>query len=438
MLNKIWGSFFFIGFGAALIQWLVLGRAEVWQEMVTSTFDMSRTGFEISIGLTGVMCLWLGIMEVGQRGGAVDLVARAFRPLLTRLFRGVPPDHPAMGSMVMNMAANMLGLDNAATPLGLKAMRELQTLNPAEGERPAVSEGDSDPPATSAPAIGEARAFGSQTASDAQILFLVLNTSAVTVIPSTIFVYRAQLGAVDPTDVFVPILVATFCSTLAGLLATSFVQKIRLWEPVVLAYLGAMTAFIVGIVLYFSSLEREQLEAQSALISNLVIFSLIIGIFALAAVRRVPLYEAFVDGAKGGFQVAITIIPYLIAMLVAIGVLRSSGALDFLLDGTRSLVAGLGMDTRFVDGLPTAIMRPLSGGGARGLMLETMETLGADSFAGRLVSILQGSTETTFYVLAVYFGSVGIQRTRHALPCGLIADAVGILAAIGVCYLFFG
>lgn len=432
MLNKIWGSFFFIGFGAALIQWLFLGRPEVWQEMVASTFDMSRTGFEISIGLTGVMCLWLGIMEIGQRGGAVDLVARAFRPLLTRLFRGVPPDHPAMGSMVMNMGANMLGLDNAATPLGLKAMRELQSLNPAEGEPVEEPASEAEVPA------GKAKAFGSEAASDAQILFLVLNTSAVTVIPSTIFVYRAQLGAVDPTDVFVPILVATFCSTMAGLLATSFVQKIRLWEPVVLAYLGAMTAFIVGIVLYFSSLEREQLEAQSALISNLVIFSLIIGIFSLAALRRVPLYEAFVDGAKGGFQVAITIIPYLIAMLVAIGVLRSSGALDFLLDGARSVVAGLGMDTRFVDGLPTAIMRPLSGGGARGLMLETMETLGADSFAGRLVSILQGSTETTFYVLAVYFGSVGIKRTRHALPCGLVADGVGILAAIGVCYLFFG
>ena len=437
MLNKIWGSFFFIGFGAALIQWLFLGRPEVWQEMVASTFDMSRTGFEISLGLTGVMCLWLGIMEIGQRGGAVDLVARAFRPLLSRLFRGVPPDHPAMGSMVMNMGANMLGLDNAATPLGLKAMRELQTLNPSEGET--AGGGDVDAAgASSAGGDEDRKAFGSQTASDAQILFLVLNTSAVTVIPSTIFVYRAQMGAVDPTDVFVPILVATFCSTMVGLLATSFVQKIRLWEPVVLAYLGAMTAFIAFVVMYFSSLEREQLEAQSALISNLVIFSLIIGIFGLAAARRVPLYEAFVDGAKGGFQVAITIIPYLIAMLVAIGVLRSSGALDFVLDGARSAVAGMGMDTRFVEGLPTAIMRPLSGGGARGLALETMETMGADSFAGRLVSILQGSTETTFYVLAVYFGSVGIKRTRHALPCGLMADAAGILAAIGVCYLFFG
>ncbi len=472
MLNKIWGGFFFIAFGAGLYRWLVQGEPEVWQEMVTASFDMARTGFEISIGLTGVMCLWLGVMEVGQRGGAVRLLSKAFGPLLVRLFRGVPADHPAMGSMVMNLAANMLGLDNAATPLGLKAMRELQTLNPAvdgDGEgasgrssaprretaldsdatdaAPAARRATSrDVPPDSPPDTpSEARTkappqghFGSDTASDAQILFLVLNTSAVTIIPSTLFVYRSQLGAADPTDVFIPIIVATFCSTMAGLLITAVVQKIRLWEPVVMAYLGAMTAFIVGLVVYFQSLAREQMEAQSALLSNFVIFSLIIGIFALAAARRVPLYEAFVDGAKEGFGVAVTIIPYLVAMLVAIGVLRASGTLDFVLDLVRGGVGGIGLDTRWVDGLPTALMRPLSGGGSRGLMLETMESLGADSFAGRLVSILQGSTETTFYVLAVYFGAVGVKRTRHALPCGLFADLVGIVASISVCYLFFG
>ncbi len=414
MLNKIWGGFFFVSFAAALLRW-VRGESEVWQQMVAAIFDMAKTGFEISIGLTGVMCLWLGIMEIGQRGGAVELLARAFRPLLRRLFRGVPADHPAMGAMVMNMGANMLGLDNAATPLGLKAMNELQQLN---------RDGDA--------------AGGSRTASDAQILFLVLNTSAVTLIPSTIFVYRAQLGALDPTDIFVPILVATFCSTMAGLLITAAVQRIKLTDPVVLSYLGGLTALVAAIVVYFSSLERAQMEAQSAVISNFSIFGLIIAILGLAAIKGVPLYEAFVDGAKEGFGVAIGIIPYLVAMLVAIGVLRASGTLDYLLDGVRLVVGGVGLDTRWVEGLPTAIMRPLSGGGARGLMLETMETHGADSFAGRLVSIMQGSTETTFYVLAVYFGAVGIERTRHALPCGLVADAVGIVAAISVCYLFFG
>jgi spore maturation protein SpmB len=303
----------------------------------------------------------------------------------------------------------MLGLDNAATPLGLKAMRELQTLNP-EPER----------------------------ATDDQILFLVINTSAVTLIPATIFVYRAQLGAADPTDVFIPLLVATFCSTMVGLICTSWVQKLKLTDPVVLAYLGGLTAVVAGLVLYFARLDRAAMERQSSLLSNFLIFSVVIGFLALAAWKRAPLYETFVDGAKDGFQVAIGIIPYLVAMLVAIGVLRASGALDLFLDGVRWAVAGLGVDTRWVDGLPTALMRPLSGSGARGLLIETMETHGADSFAGRLASVIQGSTETTFYVLAVYFGSVGIRRTRHAVACGLAADAAGIVAAILVCYLFFG
>jgi spore maturation protein SpmA len=409
MLNKIWAGFFFAAFAVALVKWLLLGEAEVWAAIVGSTFEMAKTGFEIALGLTGVMCLWLGVMKLGELGGAVDLLARAFGPLLRRLFPGVPAGHPAMGSMVMNMAANMLGLDNAATPLGLKAMRELQTLNP-EPER----------------------------ASDDQILFLVINTGSVTLIPATIFVYRAQMGAADPTDVFVPLLVATFAATLVGVLVTAAVQRLRLRDPVVLAYLGGMTALVAGLVLYLLSLDRETMERQSSLLSNCVIFSVVLAFLALAVRRRVPVYEAFVEGAKEGFQVAITIIPYLVAMLVAIGALRASGALDLVLDGARFAVARAGLDTRWVDGLPTALMRMLSGSGARGLMLETMKTHGADSFAGRLVSVIQGSTETTFYVLAVYFGAVGIRRTRHALACGLAADLAGFAAAVAVTYLFFG
>lgn len=408
MLNRIWTAFFFTAALAALWQWLVLGNATVWQDIVGSTFEMARTAFEVALGLTGVMTLWLGIMRIGERGGAVELLARAFRPLLRRLFPGVPEHHPAEGAIVMNMAANMLGLDNAATPLGLKAMRELQTLNPSE-----------------------------DTASDDQILFLVINTSAVTVIPVTIFTYRAQLGASDPTDIFLPILIATFCSTMAGLLVTSAVQKLRLWQPVVLGYLGAMTALVGGMVLYFSRLPRAVMEQQSALTANLLIFAIVIAFFALGARRRLNLYEAFIDGAKDGFKTAVAIIPYLVAMLVAIGVLRASGALDLVLEGVRSAVAGAGLDARWVDGLPTALMKPLSGSGARGMLIETMATHGADSFAGRLASIVQGSTETTFYVLAVYFGAVKIKHARHAVACGLAADLAGIVAAVLACYLFF-
>lgn len=409
MLNRIWASFFFAAFAVGLVRWLLLGDAEVFPAMVQATFDMAETGFEIALGLTGVMCLWLGIMRLGERGGAVDLLARVFRPLMRRLFPGIPADHPAMGAIIMNMAANMLGLDNAATPLGLKAMKELQTLNP-EPDR----------------------------ATDDQILFLVINTSAVTLIPITIFVYRAQMGAADPTDVFIPLLIATFCSTMVGLVVTGAVQRLKLWDPVVLAYLGAMTALVAGMVVYFSALPQPVMERQSTILSNFLIFGVVIAFLALAAHKRAPVYETFVEGAKDGFKVAVEIIPYLVAMLVAIGVFRASGTLDLILDGIRFWVQRLGLDTRWVDGLPTALMRPLSGSGARGMMLETMEAMGADSFAGRLVSVIQGSTETTFYVLAVYFGSVGIRRTRHALPCGLAADAAGVIAAIFVCYLFFG
>ncbi len=409
MLNKVWGAFFFVAFGVGLAKSFLFGDWGVWAAMVSAAFDLSKTGFEIALGLTGIMCLWLGIMRLGEKGGAVDLMARAFGPLLRRLFPGIPDGHPAMGGIVMNMAANMLGLDNAATPLGLKAMKDLQEINPNPEE-----------------------------ASNDQILFLVLNTSAVTIIPATIFVYRAQMGAADPTDVFIPMLIATFCSTMVGLLVTSAVQRLRLWDPVILAYLGSLTAIVVGLIVYFSRLDREAMQLQSSVLSNFVIFSVIVSFVVLAAVRGQPLFDTFVEGAKDGFKVAVGIIPYLVAMLVAIGIVRASGALDLLLDGVRWAVDLIGVDTRWVDGLPTALMRPLSGSGARGLMLETMEARGADSFAGRLVSVIQGSTETTFYVLAVYFGSVGIRRARHALACGLAADLAGVTAAILVSYLFFG
>ncbi|RLE27944.1 MAG: hypothetical protein DRJ65_01210 [Acidobacteria bacterium] len=409
MLNKVWGGFFFAAFAIGVVKSLVFGDYGVWALMVSAAFEMSKVGFEIALGLTGIMCLWLGIMRLGEKGGAVDILARLFGPLLRRLFPGIPEGHPAMGSIVMNMAANMLGLDNAATPLGLKAMKELQELNP-----------------------------DLEQATDDQILFLVANTSAVTVIPATIFVYRAQMGAADPTDVFIPMLIATFCSTMVGLIVTAAVQRLRLWNPVILAYLGGLTALVIAMIVYFSRLDREAMQLQSSVLSNFVIFSVIVSFIFLAARRRLPLYDTFVEGAKEGFNVAVGIIPYLVAMLVAIGIFRASGAMDLLLDGVRWGVGMTGVDTRWVDALPTAIMRPLSGSGARGLMLETMEAHGADSFVGRLVSVIQGSTETTFYVLAVYFGSVGIRRTRHALACGLAADVAGAVAAILVCYLFFG
>lgn len=408
MLNRIW-TFFFIGGFIAAVGRTLAGHSEVWREMVGATFDMAKTGFEIALGLTGVMCLWLGIMRIGERGGAVEFLARAFGPLGRRLFPGIPAGHAAHGSIVMNMAANMLGLDNAATPLGLKAMGQLQELNP-----------DKD------------------TASNDQILFLVINTSAVTVVPATIFTYRAQMGAADPTDIFLPILIATFCSTMMGLLVTATVQRLRLWDRVVMAYLGGMTLLVAGMVAYFSRLDQATLEAQSSLLANVLIFGVILAFMAGGLRRRIDLFDSFVDGAKDGFGVAIGIIPYLVAMLVGIGVFRASGALDLILGGLRAAVGGLGLDTRWVEALPTALMKPLSGSGARGMMIETMRSSGADSFAGRLACVIQGSTETTFYVLAVYFGSVGIRRTRHAVVCGLAADVAGITAAILVAYLFWG
>lgn len=409
MLNRIWASFFLIGFLAAAGKSIFAGDASVWAAMVQSAFEMAKTAFEIALGLTGMMCLWLGIMRMGEQGGAVEILARLAGPLLRRLFPGVPAGHPAMGAMVMNMSANMLGLDNAATPLGLKAMKELQSLNP-EPER----------------------------ATDAQVLFLVINTASITLIPVAIFVYRAQLGAADPTDIFIPLLIASFFATLAGLVVTSFFQPIPLRDPVVLAYLGGMSALVGGLAWYFGSLDKEALERQSSVLSNVIIFTVIVGFLALALRKGVPVYETFVAGAKEGFNVAVGIIPYLVAMLVAIGIFRASGALDLLLDGVRWGVTAAGMDARWVDGLPTGLMRTLSGSGSRGMMIDVMKAQGADSFAGRLVSIVQGSSETTFYVLAVYFGSVGIRKERHALTCGLLADLAGFAAAVLVCYLFFG
>ena len=409
MLNWIWAGFFLVAFLAGLFRWLILGEPGVWAAMVASTFDMAKTGFEVSLGLTGVMCLWLGIMRLGEKGGAVELLARVFDPLLRRLFPGVPAGHPAGASIVMNLSANMLGLDNAATPLGLKAMKELQQLNPQP-----------------------------ETASNDQILFLVINVSAVTVIPTAIMTYRAQIGAADPTDVFLPLLIATFCSTMVGILVTARVQKLPLGNPVTLAYLGGVTLLIGLLVGYCLSLDKETLERQTSLIANLLIFSLIVAFLLLAARTRVPFYETFVEGAKEGFAVAVGIIPYLVAMLVAVGVLRASGALDQVLDFVRWAVGSVGMDARWVDALPVALVRPLSGSGSRGLVIETMKTLGPDSFAGRLACVIQGSTETTFYVIAVYFGSVGLKNTRHAIACGLTAELAGFLGAVAVSYLFFG
>lgn len=409
MLNAIWVGFFVLAFAMGLIQFLFLDRADIFVEIMKSTFEMSRVGFEIALGLTGVMTLWLGIMRIGERAGFMDLLTRLLAPLFRRLFPEVPAGHPALGAITMNMAANMLGLDNAATPLGLKAMKELQSLNPSQ-----------------------------DTASNAQILFLVINTSSVTLFPVAIFTYRAQLGAADPTDVFIPILIATYASTLMGLMAVAWVQRINLLAPVVLAYLGGLSALVAGLMLYFARLPTEEMQQQSALVSNFLLFSLVVVFIAGAALRRVNAYEAFIEGAKEGFETAVRIIPYLIAMLVAIGVFRASGALDLILNGLRWLVVNAGFDARFVEGLPTAFMKPLSGSGARGMMVETMQNYGADSFAGRLASVIQGSTETTFYVLAVYFGSVGIRRVRHAVPCALLADGAGIVAAILISYVFFG
>ena len=409
VLNYIWVSFFLIALLVGLVRLVFLGDTAVFTNMVTSTFDTAKTGFEISLGLTGVLTLWLGLMKVGEVGGAIGALAAVARPFFRRLFPEVPANHPAHGSIIMNFAANMLGLDNAATPLGLKAMQELQELNPEK-----------------------------ETASNAQIMFLVLNTSGLTVIPISIMVYRAQAGAANPTDIFLPILLATYFSTLVGLIAVAVVQRINLFHPVVLGYLLGVTALIAATLWYFSGLPQEQVATISTLVANVTLFGIISAFILMAALRRANVYEAFIEGAKEGFNVAIRIIPYLVAILVAIGVFRASGALDALVEGIGRLFAALGLRTDFIPALPTAIMKPLSGSGARGMMVDAMNTYGADSFVGRLASVFQGATDTTFYILALYFGSVGIRRTRHAVACGLIADAAGIIAAIFIAYIFFG
>ncbi|MFU8787570.1 MAG: nucleoside recognition domain-containing protein [Methylobacter sp.] len=409
MLNIIWISLFLAAFCMALFKLVFLGDQQVFAQIMAALFASSKSAFEISIGLTGILALWLGIMRIGEKSGFIRLLTQALTPLFSRLMPEVPKNHPALGAMVMNISANALGLDNAATPLGIKAMQELQTLNP-----------------------------NPETANNAQILFLVLNTSGVTLFPVTIFTYRAQLGAANPTDVFIPILIATYISTLAGLLAVAFVQKINLLDKIIMAYLGGFTLLIGGILAYFSSLPQQQMLEQSASISNFILFSLVITFILGAINKEINAYDAFIEGAKEGFKTAITIIPYLVAMLAAIGVFRASGALDLLADLARAIVHYFRLDDRFIDALPTALIKPFSGSGARAMMIDTMKTLGADSFAGRLSSIVQGSTETTFYVLAIYFGAVGIKRIRHAAACGIIADLAGVIASIVVTYWFFG
>lgn len=408
VLNYIWIAFFLTAFIVAVVRLIFLGDTEVFPAIINSTFDSSKTAFEISLGLTGVLSLWMGIMRIGEQGGVIGIFSRLLSPLFTKLFPEIPKGHPVTGSIFMNLAANMLGLDNAATPLGLKAMEGLQELNPKK-----------------------------DTASNPMIMFLVLNTSGLTLIPISIMVYRAQLGAAQPTDVFVPILLATFFSTLAGIIAVSLYQRINLLNRTILLFLGGTSLVIAGIIYSFSMLSRQQIDIYSTTTANVFLFVIIIGFIVAGMRKKINVYDAFVEGAKEGFTTAVRIIPYLVAILVAIGVFRASGCMDYLIEVIANLVNLCGINSDFVGALPTALMKPLSGSGARGLMVDAMNTYGADSFVGRLSCIFQGSTDTTFYILAVYFGSVGVVRTRHAVPCGLLADLAGIIAAILICYLFF-
>ena len=409
VLNYIWIAFFLVAFVIALVRLIFMGDSEVFPAIMNSTFDTSKTAFEISLGLTGVLSLWLGIMKIGEKGGVVNVVARVLSPVFTRLFPDIPKGHPVTGSIFMNVAANMLGLDNAATPLGLKAMEQLQELNPKK-----------------------------DTATNPMIMFLVLNTSGLTLIPVSIMVYRAQMGAAQPTDIFVPILLATFFSTLAGIIVTSLYQRINLINRTMLLTLGGMCAVVAAIIWGFSQMDKSQMNVVSTSVANILLMTIIV-VFILAGMRhRINVYDAFIEGAKDGFTTAVRIIPYLVAILVGIGVFRASGAMDMLIDGIKWIVSTLGGNTDFVGALPTALMKPLSGSGARGMMVDAMTTYGADSFVGRLSCIFQGSTDTTFYILAVYFGSVGVRYTRHAVACGLLADLAGVVAAIAICYMFFG
>ena len=409
VLNYIWISLLLISILVGMIHAFVVGDAAPLAEIMNSTFSSAKNGFEISLGLTGVLSLWLGIMKIGENAGAISVMSKLVSPFFCRIFPDLPKNHPAMGSIFMNISANMLGLDNAATPLGLKAMREMQEINPKK-----------------------------DTASNPMIMFLVLNTSGLTLIPVSVLVYRAQLGAAHPSDVFLPILLATYFSSLAGLIAVALAQKITLFQKNILLTLGVLTAIVVGIIILFAQMSQEDIQRYSSFIANFLLLGIISAFIISGAIKKVNVYESFIEGAKEGFKVAIGIVPYLIAILVAVGMFRASGAMEWIILGIEKFVSFLGLNTDFVGALPTAIMKPLSGSGARGMMIDAMTTYGADSFVGRLVCILQGSTDTTFYILAVYFGSVGIVKTRYALSCGLIADVVGIISAIAIGYFFFG
>lgn len=409
MLNGIWLSFFIAAFVAALWQWLGVGDSEVFSRLVAALFDMAELSVEIVLVLAGTMTLWLGFLAIAEKAGLIRLMARVLDPLFRRLMPEVPSGHPAMGLISMNFAANILGLDNAATPIGIKAMHSLQSLNPSK-----------------------------DTASNAQILFLVLNTSSLTLLPVTIFMYRAQQGASDPTVVFLPILLATTASSLVGLLSVSLMQRLKLGHPVVLGYLVAGAAALGLLLTTLAGMSAQVLAATSTLVGNLTLFSIVIAFLAIGALRKVNVYDAFIEGAREGLGFTVTLLPYLIAMLVAVGVLRASGVLDAGLDGIRWVAEGMGWDTRFIDALPTAFIKPLSGSGARAMMIETMDNFGVDSFPALAAATMQGSTETTFYVLAVYFGAVGVSKIRHGLGCALLADLAGMVTAIGVCYWFFG
>ena len=408
VLNYIWIGFLLIAVVVALIQTFVFGDTAVLTAVMDSMFGSAKTGFEISIGLTGVLALWLGILKIGENGGAIKFMSRLVAPFFCKIFPEVPKDHPAMGTIFMNISANMLGLDNAATPLGLKAMNELQELNPKK-----------------------------DTASNAMIMFLVLNTSGLTIIPITVMTYRAQFGAANPSDVFLPILMATFFSSLVGFLAVAFAQKINIFQKNIILTLSVLTGFIVGLIALFATMDRESIQLYSSIVTNIILLGIVCAFVIMGLVKKVNVYDSFVEGAKEGFKVAVGIIPYLIAILVAIGMFRASGAMDWLLWGIEKTVAFVGLNTDFVGALPTALMKPLSGSGARGMMLDTMNAYGADAFVSKVSCIVQGSTDTTFYILALYFGSVGITKTRNALTCGLIADFAGISAAILIGYLFF-
>jgi spore maturation protein SpmA len=408
VLNYLWIAFFLIAFAIAIFKLIFFQDTEIFAALVTSMFDMAKTGFEISLGLTGVMTLFLGLMKIGENAGVIAIFARLVGPFFNRLFPDLPKNHPVFGSILMNFSANMLGLDNAATPLGLKAMKEMQELNPVK-----------------------------DTASNPQIMFLVLNTAGLTIIPISVMVFRAQMGAKDPSDIFLPVLITTFLGALIGLITVAIYQRINLFDKVIFAYIGTISIFLGALIYYFSTISQEQIAVISRVASNLILFGLFVAFITLALIKKINVYDSFIEGAKEGFQVAINIIPYLVAILVAIGVFRASGALDMLVNGIAWIFAQLGFNTEFVPALPVAFMKPLSGSGARGLMLDVMKTYGADSFVGRVACTIQGGTETTFYILAVYFGSVGIRKTRYAAACGLLADLAGVIIAILMSYLFF-